>query len=51
MFAVFHSDINCPKSHLFHLTGQANSQNGRSSKVKDGIISENKVLGTITVDL
>jgi hypothetical protein len=50
MFATLHSDINSIKSCLFHPTGQPNSQKGRGAKVKDGIISETKFLGTISVD-
>jgi hypothetical protein len=50
MFAAPHSDINPDKSGLLHLTGQPNSQKGREVKVKDGIISETKFLGTISVD-
>jgi hypothetical protein len=46
MFAAPHSDINPDKSGLLHLTGQPNSQKGREVKVKDGIISETKFLGT-----
>jgi hypothetical protein len=42
MFAATHSDINCLKSGHLHLTGQPNSQKGRSAKVKDGIISGTK---------
>ncbi len=38
MFAALHCDINSLNSVLFHLTGQPNSQKGRSD-VKDGIIS------------
>ncbi len=47
MFAATHSDINSLKSVLFHLTGQANDQKCRSAKVKFGIISESKFLGTV----
>jgi hypothetical protein len=47
MFATLYSDINALKSGLCHLTDQPNSQNVRSAKVKDGMISEIKLLGTI----
>ncbi len=50
MFAALHSDINSRKFGTFRLTGQPNSQKVRSAKVKDGIISETKFLGTILVD-
>jgi len=50
MFAALHSDINSFKSGLLHLTGQPSSQKDRGAKVKDGIISETKFLGTISVD-
>jgi hypothetical protein len=50
MFEAMYSDINPLKSGLRNLTGQPNSPNGRSAKVKDGIISEIKLLGTISVD-
>jgi hypothetical protein len=50
MFATLHSDINTHKSDLLHLTVQPNSQKGGTAKVKDGIISETKLLGTISVD-
>ncbi len=39
MFAVLHSDINSLKSGLLHLTGQPYCKQGRSAKVKDGIIN------------
>jgi hypothetical protein len=39
MFAVLHSDINSLKSGLLYLTGQPYCKNGRSAKVKDGIIN------------
>jgi hypothetical protein len=45
-----HAMFNSLKSGLIHLTGQPNSQQGRSAKVKDGIISETKFLGTLSVD-
>jgi hypothetical protein len=45
-----HAVFNSLKSGLFHLTGQPNSQQGRSAKVKDGIISETKFLGTISAN-
>jgi hypothetical protein len=35
---------------LLHLTGQPNSQKRRTTKVKDGIISETKFLATISVE-
>jgi hypothetical protein len=47
MFAALYSDITPAKSGLLHLTGQLK---GRAAKVKDGIISETKLLGTFTVD-
>ncbi len=50
MFAPLHLDINSLKSRLFHLTGRANFQKGRITKVKNGIISETKFLTTISVD-
>ncbi len=50
MFAAMHSDINSLKPGLHHLIGRPNSQKGRSAKVKDGIISETKFLGTISVE-
>jgi hypothetical protein len=37
MFALLHSDINCLKSGLLHLTGKPYCEKGRSVKVKDGI--------------
>jgi hypothetical protein len=49
MFALLYLDINSLKSGLFHLTGQPNSQKGRRAKGKDGIISETKLSGTISV--
>jgi hypothetical protein len=49
MFVMQHSDIHTPKSGLFHLTGQPNSQMGRA-KVMDGIIPGAIFLGTSTVD-
>jgi hypothetical protein len=39
MFAVLHSDINCFKFGLLHLTGQPYYKKSRSAKVKDGIIN------------
>jgi hypothetical protein len=42
--------ISAPKSGLLHLAGQPNFQKGRSAKVKDGIISETIIIGTISVD-
>ncbi len=39
MFAELHSDINCHKSSLLHLTGQPYCKKSRSAKVKDGIIN------------
>ena len=45
-----HAMFNSLKSGLFHLTGQPNSQQDRAAKVKDGIISETKFLGTTSVD-
>jgi hypothetical protein len=50
MFAGLCSDINSLKYSLLHLTGQPNCQKGRSAKVKNGIISETKFLGAISVD-
>ncbi len=49
MFEAIQSYINSIKSGLLHLTGYRNSQKGRSAKVKDGIISDTKFLGTILV--
>ena len=49
MFAALHSDVNSLKSGLRHLTGQPYCQKGRLAKVKDGIISETKFLGAISV--
>jgi hypothetical protein len=34
MFAARHSDINSLKYGLLHLTGQSNSQKGKSAKAK-----------------
>jgi hypothetical protein len=48
MFAVLHSDINCLKSGLLHLTGQPYCKRSRSAKVKDGIIDS--ILGNYLVD-
>jgi hypothetical protein len=48
MFATLHSMVNSFESGLFHLTGQPNSQKRRAAKVKDGIVSEIKFLGTIS---
>jgi hypothetical protein len=50
MFVALHSDMNSLKSELFHLTCQPNSQKGRATKVKDGIISDTKFLRTTSVD-
>ncbi len=50
MFATRHSDINSLKSRLFHLTCQMNSQKSGAAKGKDGIISETKLLETISVN-
>jgi len=50
MFAALHLDINSPKSGLFYLAGQPNSQKGRVARVNNRIISETKVSGTISVD-
>jgi hypothetical protein len=50
MFEALYSDINSLKSDLLHLTGQPNTPKDRRAKVKDGIISEAKLLGTISVD-
>jgi hypothetical protein len=47
IFATLYSDINALKSGLRHLTDQPKSQHVRSAKVKDGIISGTKLLGTI----
>jgi hypothetical protein len=49
MFAALYLDINLLKSGLFHLIGQPNSKKGRRAKGKDGIISETKLSGTISV--
>jgi hypothetical protein len=48
MFAVLHSDINFPKSGLFHLTGQPYCKKSRPAKVKDDII--NKILRDYLID-
>jgi hypothetical protein len=50
MFAVLLSNINSLISGLLHLTSQPNSLKGNSGKVKYGIFSETKFLGTILVD-
>ncbi len=50
MFVALHSNINALKSGLFRLMSQPSSQKGRAAKVKDGIISESKFLGSISVD-
>ncbi len=50
MFAALYLDIKSCKSGLLHLTRQPNNPKGRSEKVKDGIISGTKFLGTISVD-
>jgi len=50
MSATLYSMFNSLKSGLLHLTGQSNSRKGRTAKVKDGIISETKFLGAISVD-
>jgi hypothetical protein len=50
MFAATHSDVNSLKSVLLHLTKTPNYQRGRSAKVKDGTISEEKFRGPISVD-
>jgi hypothetical protein len=47
MLAALHSDINSCKYGLVHSTSQHISQNGKSAKVKDGIISGTKFSGTI----
>ncbi len=47
MFETLHSDINPLKSCLLTLTGQLK---GGAAKVKDGIISVTKFLGTFSVD-
>ncbi len=49
MLAALGLDTNSLKSGLLHLVGQPNIQKGRSAKVKDGIISETKFLGTFSV--
>jgi hypothetical protein len=49
MFAASHSDIDCLKSGLLHLTGQSNSQKGRA-KVEDGLTSGTLFLETLSVD-
>ncbi len=38
------------RDDLLHLTGQPNSQKRRTTKVKNGIISETKFLVTISVE-
>jgi hypothetical protein len=50
MFAALHSDINSLKSGLLHLTGHLNSQLSSAKKIKEGIISLTKFLGTISLD-
>jgi hypothetical protein len=50
MLAALVSYINSLKSGLLHLTHQTKSLKGRIAKVKDGIILETKLLGTISVD-
>jgi hypothetical protein len=50
MFAELHPMFNPLKSDLLHLSGQPNSQKGSAAKVKDGIISEAKFVGSISVD-
>ncbi len=50
MFAALHSDINSREFGIVHLTGHPNSQKVTSAKVKDGIISETKFSGTISVE-
>jgi hypothetical protein len=47
---MFEANINSLKSGLVHLIGRPNSQMDRASNVKNGIISETKFLGTISVD-
>jgi len=49
MFAALYSDINSLKSGLLRLIRQPNSQKGRADNVKDLIMSETKLSGTITV--
>jgi hypothetical protein len=44
-----HSDLNSPKSALFHLTGQPISQMGQA-KVREGSISVVTCLWAISVD-
>ncbi len=43
------SDINSIKCGLFYLIGQPNTTKGTAAKIKDGIISETKLLETISV--
>jgi hypothetical protein len=53
MFTVLNSDINLVKSDLFHLTAamfNPTRVEGRVAKVKDGIGSETKILGTISTN-
>jgi hypothetical protein len=50
MLVALHSDINSLKSNVYHLTNQPNAQKVSSAKVKDGIISETKFLGTVLDD-
>jgi hypothetical protein len=47
MFAELHSDINCSKSSLIHLTGQPYGKRIDQQKDKDGIITY--FLGTISL--
>jgi hypothetical protein len=49
MFVELYSDINSLKYGLLHLTSQPNFPKGRSVKVRFGVISETKFLGTILV--
>ncbi len=51
MFASLHSYINSLKPSLLHLSGQTNSPNGRSAKVKDGIFSETKFMKYLSLSI
>jgi hypothetical protein len=52
-FEMLYSDFNYLKPGFFHLTGQPYFQKGRAAKVIKviyGIISEDKFVGTFSVD-
>jgi hypothetical protein len=50
MFAALHLAINSLQSGPLYLMDQPNLNNGVAAKVKYGIISEAKFVGTISVD-